>query len=243
MERPLPRHHARRLARSTTSVAPFASRFTGSSDLYEADGRHPSASINFITAHDGFTLADLVSYNQKHNEANGEGNRDGTDDNRSWNCGVEGPTDDPEIIALRERQQRNFLATLLLSQGVPMLLAGDEMGRTQNGNNNAWCQDNEISWVDWEPDESRTQLLEFTQRLLELRREHPDLPPHAVPRRQGLALGPPRRLVVPARRPPHDGRQLERRDARSLGVFLNGKGLGSSVRTASRSSTARSCCS
>ena len=116
--------------RGQANVAAFASRFTGSSDLYESDGRHPSASINFITAHDGFTLADLVSYNEKHNEANLEDNRDGTDDNRSWNCGVEGPTDDPEILALRERQQRNFLATLLLSQGVPMLLAGDEIGRT-----------------------------------------------------------------------------------------------------------------
>ena len=127
--------------RGEASVAEFAARFTGSSDLYEDDGRHPFASINFITAHDGFTLRDLVSYNEKHNEANMEDNRDGTDDNRSWNCGVEGPTDDAEIDALRERQQRNFLATLLLSQGTPMLLGGDEFGRTQGGNNNAWCQD------------------------------------------------------------------------------------------------------
>ena len=122
-------------------------------DLYQDDGRRPFASVNFITAHDGFTLRDLVSYNEKHNEANQEDNRDGTDDNRSWNCGAEGETDDPEINALRERQQRNFLATLLLSQGAPMLLGGDEIGRTQGGNNNGWCQDNEISWFDWELDE------------------------------------------------------------------------------------------
>ena len=124
----------------------------GSTDLYEADGRDPFASINFITAHDGFTLRDLVSYDEKHNEANREDNQDGTDDNRSWNCGVEGETDDPEVLALRARQQRNFLATLLLSQGTPMLLGGDEIGRTQHGNNNAWCQDNEISWFDWSGD-------------------------------------------------------------------------------------------
>jgi glycogen operon protein len=129
----------------------FAARFTGSGDLYASDGRHPVASVNFATCHDGFTLADLVSYNAKHNEANGEGNRDGTDDNRSWNCGTEGPTGDPGILALRERQACNFLATLLLSQGVPMLTAGDELGRTQRGNNNAYCQDNEISWVHWPP--------------------------------------------------------------------------------------------
>jgi isoamylase len=127
----------------------FASRLTGSSDLYQQDSRRPVASVNFVTCHDGFTLADLVCYDRKHNEANGEGNRDGSDDNRSWNCGAEGPSDDPDILVLRERQKRNYLATLLLSQGVPMLLAGDEMGRTQRGNNNAYCQDNEISWVDW----------------------------------------------------------------------------------------------
>jgi isoamylase len=130
----------------------FASRLTGSSDLYQSDGRRPVASVNFVTAHDGFTLADLVSYDSKHNEANGEDNRDGTDDNRSWNCGTEGPTDDPMIRGLRARQQRNFLVTLLLSQGVPMLVAGDEMGRTQRGNNNGYCQDDEISWVAWPPD-------------------------------------------------------------------------------------------
>ena len=133
-------------------VGDFAYRLTGSSDLYEHGGRRPYASINFVTAHDGFTLCDLVSYNDKHNEANGEDNQDGDDDNLSWNCGVEGPTDDPAILALRLRQQRNFLATLLLSQGVPMLLAGDEMGRSQEGNNNAYCQDNELSWLDWQLD-------------------------------------------------------------------------------------------
>ena len=136
--------------RGEASVADFASRFTGSSDLYQADGRDPFASINFITSHDGFTMRDLVSYTTKHNDANLEDDRDGTDDNRSWNCGVEGETDDPAVLELRARQQRNLLATLLLSQGVPMLLGGDEFGRTQRGNNNAWCQDNEISWYDWE---------------------------------------------------------------------------------------------
>jgi len=153
------------------TVAEFGYRFTGSSDLYESTGRTPSASINFITAHDGFPLADLVSYDNKHNQANGEDNRDGTDDNRSWNGGVEGPTHDVEVLALRRRQQRNLLCTLLLSQGVPMLLGGDEIGRTQGGNNNAYAQDNEISWYDW--DAADTDLLEFTTRLMALRREHP----------------------------------------------------------------------
>jgi glycogen operon protein len=153
----------------------FAYRLTGSSDLYQRDGRHPSASINFITAHDGFTLHDLVSYNEKHNEANGENNHDGHNDNASWNYGVEGPTDDPGIIALRERQTRNFLATLLLSQGVPMICGGDEISRTQYGNNNAYCQDNDISWFDWNLDERREALLMFTRRVIELRREHPNL--------------------------------------------------------------------
>ena len=152
----------------------FASRLTGSSDLYQQDSRRPVASVNFVTAHDGFTLQDLVSYNHKHNEANGEGNRDGSDDNRSWNCGVEGPTDDPGILALRARQRRNFLTTLLLSQGVPMLLAGDEMGRTQQGNNNAYCQDNEISWVDWAVRaEDDQELLDYVRALIKLRAEHP----------------------------------------------------------------------
>ena len=143
--------------RGHTAVGEFARRFTGSSDLYQSDGRHPSASVNFVTCHDGFTLRDLVSYDRKHNEANLEGNRDGTDDNRSWNCGVEGETDEPEVNELRDRQTRNFLATLLLSQGTPMLLAGDELRRTQQGNNNAYCQDNELSWVDWEVDDRRAR--------------------------------------------------------------------------------------
>ncbi len=156
-------------------VGTLAYRLTGSSDLYEHGGRRPYASINFVTAHDGFTLRDLVSYNEKHNEANGEGNRDGHNENFSWNCGVEGPTDDPEILTLRARQQRNFLATLLLSQGVPMLLAGDEIGRTQQGNNNAYCQDNEISWVNWELDQQKRELLEFTRLLIRLFHRHPVL--------------------------------------------------------------------
>jgi glycogen operon protein len=153
----------------------LAYRLTGSSDLYERNGRRPYASINFITSHDGFTLHDLVSYNEKHNDANGEGNRDGHDHNLSWNCGVEGPTNDPAVVALRARQQRNFLATLLLSQGVPMLQAGDEIGRTQYGNNNAYCQDNALSWLDWNLDQSQQELLEFTRLLSRLFHRHPVL--------------------------------------------------------------------
>lgn len=152
----------------------IATRLSGSSDLYEHTGRLPSASINFITAHDGFTLHDLVSYDGKHNEANGEENRDGANDNESWNCGAEGPTDDAGINTLRERQKRNFLATLLLSQGVPMICAGDEIGRTQQGNNNAYCQDDELSWLDWNLDDTRRALLEFTSRLCHYRRGHPN---------------------------------------------------------------------
>ena len=159
--------------RGRASVADFASRLTGSSDLYEGDGRRPFASINFVTAHDGFTLRDLVSYNEKHNAANEEDNKDGTDDNRSWNCGAEGPTDDPAINALRRRQQRNFLTTLMLSQGAPMLLGGDEFGRTQHGNNNVWCQDNELSWFDWDHDAEAKEQLAFTKRLIALRQAHP----------------------------------------------------------------------
>jgi glycogen operon protein len=154
-------------------VAELAYRLSGSSDLYEGGGRRPHASINFVTAHDGFTLHDVVSYNQKHNEANGEDNRDGTDDNLSWNCGVEGPTTKPLVVALRERQKRNILATLLLSQGVPMLCSGDETGRTQRGNNNAYCQDNEISWVDWTLSKPQQALLTFTRGLIALRQKHP----------------------------------------------------------------------
>jgi isoamylase len=172
-----------------STLPEFASRLTGSSDLYASDGRHPVASVNFVTCHDGFTVADLVSYNSKHNDANGEGNRDGTDDNRSWNCGAEGTTSDPGIAALRRRQVRNFLTTLFLSQGIPMLLAGDEMGRTQLGNNNAYCQDNEISWVAWPSDAAGARpgaqaaaaaaddpdraLVEFTKRLIRLHLDHP----------------------------------------------------------------------
>ncbi|HEV8540099.1 MAG TPA: glycogen debranching protein GlgX [Nitrospiraceae bacterium] len=154
-------------------VAELAYRLTGSSDLYETSGRRPYASINFVTAHDGFTLHDLVSFNQKHNEANGEDNRDGTDDNASWNCGVEGPTDNPAITELRERQKRNMIATLLLSQGAPMICGGDEIGRTQRGNNNAYCQDNELSWYNWKLDRPEQSLLSFTRKLIALRQEHP----------------------------------------------------------------------
>ena len=150
-------------------------RLTGSSDLYQNDGRKPYASINFVTAHDGFTLNDLVSYNEKHNEANGENNNDGANDNASWNMGVEGPTDDPAIRQARDRQMRNFMATLLLSQGVPMISGGDEICRTQNGNNNAYCQDNEISWHDWDLDAGKEAMLEFTSKLIEFRRQHPNL--------------------------------------------------------------------
>jgi isoamylase len=156
----------------------LATRLCGSSDLYESSGRRPSASINFVTAHDGFTLHDLVSYSQKHNEANGEENRDGYNDNLSWNCGAEGPTADPDIVNLRERQKRNFLATLLFSQGVPMICGGDEIGRTQQGNNNAYCQDNELSWYDWNLDAPKRALLDFTCELVAFRRQHPNLRRH-----------------------------------------------------------------
>jgi isoamylase len=155
----------------SATIGEFASRISGSSDLYQHSGRRPVASINFVTAHDGFTLNDLVSYNEKHNEANGEGNNDGESHNRSWNCGVEGPTDDPEVLRLRGRQRRNFITTLMLSQGVPMLLHGDEMGRTQNGNNNGYCQDSPITWMDW--DDVDEGLLEFTKTVTRLRTEHP----------------------------------------------------------------------
>ncbi|MGW6281317.1 hypothetical protein [Kribbella sp. NPDC055071] len=152
-------------------IGEFATRFCGSPDLYRWDGRRPTASVNLVTVHDGFTLADLVAYDGKHNEANGEENRDGTSDNRSWNCGTEGPTSDPDILALRARQSRAMLTTLLLSFGVPMLLGGDELGRTQRGNNNAYCQDNEISWFDWSTADE--ELTAFTKDLIALRRAHP----------------------------------------------------------------------
>ena len=210
--------------RGHTAVAEFARRFTGSSDLYQADGRHPSASINFVTCHDGFTLRDLVSYDRKHNEANLEENRDGTDDNRSWNCGVEGETDDVAVNMLRDRQSRNVLATLLLSQGTPMLLAGDERRNTQHGNNNAYCQDNVLSWLEWELGERDAGLLEFTKRLLRLRAAHP------VFRRSdfltGEALQGSGAPDVWWFRP--DGRKMTlvdwaRGDAFALGAFLNGE--------------------
>jgi len=213
--------------RGGASLASFASRFGGSADLYERDGRRPFASINFVTAHDGFTLRDLVSYNAKHNEDNGESNHDGSDDNRSWNCGVEGPTDDPAVLALRARQQRNFLATLFLSQGVPMLLGGDEIGRSQSGNNNAWCQDNKISWFDWESGDD--DVLTFTRRLIEFRRAHP------VFRRTKFFDGRGDQLPdVWWMRP--DGRRMTRKDwentdARAIGVFLNGDELQSETRS------------
>jgi glycogen operon protein len=155
-------------------LADLGSRLTGSSDLYQNDGRKPYASINFVVAHDGFTLHDLVTYDSKHNEANGENNKDGSDSNDSWNMGVEGETNDPVIVRERQKQVRNFLATLLLSQGVPMLSMGDEVGRTQKGNNNAYCQDNEISWTNWDIDETRQKLLDFTSKLIELRKSHPN---------------------------------------------------------------------
>jgi glycogen operon protein len=205
-------------------LAEFGQRFTGSSDLYQGDRRRPTASINFITAHDGFTLHDLVSYNEKHNEANGENNQDGESHNRSWNCGEEGDTDDPAIVALRGQQKRNLLATLFLSQGVPMLLAGDELGRTQRGNNNAYCQDNEISWVHWaEADEN---LLAFTRKLTELRKNHPVF----CRRRwfQGLPIKGTGVEDIAWFLP--EGTEMTEENwshdfAKSLAVFLNGKGL------------------
>jgi glycogen operon protein len=210
--------------RGTARIGDFAERIAGSSDLYKDDGRQPFASINFITAHDGFTLADLVSYNDKHNEANLEDNQDGTDDNRSWNCGAEGPTDDYEVLELRERQQRNFLATLLVSQGVPMLLGGDELGRTQGGNNNAYCQDNEISWFDWSNLESSATLFDFAQKAITLRSQHP------IFRRAKFFASTREKNELPDVwwfRP--DGRGMTRRDwdtnTGCLGIFLNGNAI------------------
>jgi isoamylase len=206
-----------------SSLGEFAARLSGSSDLYENDGRAPYASINFVTAHDGFTLRDLVSYNDKHNMANGEDNADGDNHNRSWNCGVEGPTDDTGVLALRQRQQRNLLSTLLLSQGVPMLLYGDEIGRSQAGNNNAYCQDSEISWMDWanidEP------LLEFTRQLLVLRAKH------AVFRRRRFFTGEPAPDGLPdiawlrADGSLMDNDDWSQASVRPLSVFLNGEGI------------------
>jgi glycogen operon protein len=204
------------------TVGEFASRVTGSSDLYQADARRPVASINFVTAHDGFTLRDLVSYNDKHNEANGEGNADGESTNRSWNCGVEGDTDDPEVLRCREAQQRNLLTTLMLSQGVPMLVAGDEMGRTQHGNNNAYCQDNELSWHDWKHVDD--DLLEFTKRLIDLRRQHPTF------RRRRYFQGVPIRGTLDLGWCKPDGQEMTDDDwnqghAPTIGLFLNGDSI------------------
>ncbi|MGH3836855.1 MAG: glycogen debranching protein GlgX [Pseudonocardiaceae bacterium] len=207
------------------TLGEFGFRLTGSSDLYQDDGRRPYASINFVTAHDGFTLTDLVSYNDKHNEANGEDGRDGADDNRSWNCGVEGPTDDPEVLGLRARQRRNMLATLFLSQGIPMLLHGDELGRTQQGNNNVYCQDNELSWVDW--DSADQELRTFTAALIAMRREHP------VFRRRRFFAGRPIRGGDELRDIAwftESGEEMTEQDwevkvCQCLTVFLNGEGI------------------
>ena len=209
----------------SATMGEFASRLTGSADLYQSDGRRPTASINFVTAHDGFTLHDLTTYNDKHNLANGEDNRDGESHNRSWNCGTEGETEDVGVNMLRERQKRNLIATLLLSQGVPMVLHGDEFGRTQQGNNNAYCQDNDVSWVDWERGKENWPLFEFTQRVARLRAEHP-----VFRRRRFLHGNTPRDAAtslpdvawfVPG------GSVMTERDwsagfAKSFGVFLNG---------------------
>jgi glycogen operon protein len=202
----------------------FASRLTGSSDLYEHSGRMPSASINFVTAHDGFTLADLTSYNEKHNDANGEDNQDGESHNRSWNCGVEGPTDDPEIRELRARQRRNLLVTLMLSQGVPMIAHGDEIGRTQGGNNNVYCQDNELSWMDWELDEEGAALLQFARHAVRLRRDHPILHRRRFFDGSGTdALGDIEWLDLTGAR--MDDTDWNQSYARTVTVFLNGDAI------------------
>ncbi len=209
------------------TLGEFASRLTGSADLYSSNNRRPVASVNFVTCHDGFTLADLVSYDRKHNEANGDGNRDGTDDNRSWNCGLEGPTDNPDVLALRTRQQRNLLATLLLSQGVPMLLGGDELGRTQDGNNNAYCQDNDLSWLHWPgaagenqgQTGTETSVLAVARQLLRLRGDHP------VFRRRRFFTGPADiGWLTPAGTPMTD-EDWAAGFAKSLTVFLNGDAI------------------
>ncbi|MBZ6231805.1 glycogen debranching protein GlgX [Streptomyces olivaceus] len=210
------------------TLGEFASRLTGSSDLYQHSRRRPRASVNFVTAHDGFTLRDLVSYNDKHNEANGEDNRDGESHNRSWNCGAEGATKDPAVRELRGRQQRNLLATLLLSQGIPMLSHGDELGRTQRGNNNAYCQDNDISWIDWRLDDEQRSLLDFVRRLIALRADHPvlrrrryfrgDTATHADQPLPDLVW-----LLPDAREMTDD--DWRRSDAHAVGVFLNGDAI------------------
>lgn len=206
------------------TLSEFGNRFTGSPDLYQGDYRRPTASINFLTAHDGFTLNDLVSYDKKHNEANGEDNKDGENNNNSWNCGVEGPTDQEDIINLRNKQKRNLLTTMFLSQGVPMLVAGDEFGRTQHGNNNAYCQDNEISWLNWETADQ--QLLQYTKSLIQFSKDHP-----TFRRRrwfQGLPVtGSEIKDIIwflpDGSHIPDD--KWENDPAKSFGVFLNGKGI------------------
>lgn len=210
-----------------STLGEFASRITGSADLYANSGRRPVASINFVTAHDGFTLRDLVSYNEKHNDANGENNNDGESHNRSWNSGTEGPTDDPRINGLRARQQRNFLATMMISQGVPMILHGDELGRTQNGNNNTYAQDSELTWIDWQ--HADKPLIEFTAALIRLRQEHPTFRRsrffNGRPVRRGLSEPLPDIVWFKA-----DGSEMEPEDwdsglDRSVGIFLNGQGI------------------
>jgi glycogen operon protein len=207
-------------------VGDVANRLAGSQDLYGWSGKGPHASINFITAHDGFTLHDLVSYNDKHNEANGEDNRDGNSNNLSWNCGAEGPTDDPQIDALRERQKRNFLATLLLSQGVPMLLAGDERGHTQKGNNNVYCQDNALGWLDWTPRPEADSLRDFVARLIRVRRQHPSFRRRSFFRGQPAGDGATKDVVW--LRP--DGQEMTPPDwdgehVRCLGMLFSGTGI------------------
>jgi glycogen operon protein len=207
-------------------IGDFAQRFTGSADLYEASGRKPHASINFITAHDGFTLEDLVSYNEKHNEANAEDNRDGNNDNRSWNWGVEGPTQDPQIMALRALQKRNLLATLLLSQGVPMVLAGDELGHTQQGNNNAYCQDNRTSWLDWDLSADQATFLEFAARVIALRRKHPVFSRRRFLQRDALTADGLKEIIWLN----PDGHEMSvekwnEHFARCLGVYLSGAAM------------------
>ncbi len=202
----------------------IATRLAGSADLYETTRRPPSASINFVTAHDGFTLQDLVSYEQKHNEANGEDNRDGADDNHTWNCGVEGPTDEPAIIEVRERQKRNFWCALMLAQGIPMISGGDELSRTQEGNNNGYCQDSELSWHHWDLDESRADFLDFAQRVNRYRTQHPNLHRYAFYDNDPDAVHPDKNIVWFRA----DGKRMEAKDwedggwMRTLGMFLNG---------------------
>jgi glycogen operon protein len=204
----------------------LSSRLMGSSDLYQDDGREPYNSVNMITAHDGFTLADLVSYNEKHNEANGENNQDGCNNNDSWNCGAEGATDDPAIQALRRRQMKNLLATLLLSQGVPMISGGDEFGRSQGGNNNAYCQDNEISWFNWNFTPDQKELLDFAAKVVQFRKDHPNFRRHKFVRWRRIHPEESRDAIWYS---PH-GREMTEEDwhtpfAKTIGLLLDGSKL------------------